>query len=404
MTVTEARSVRPLAAHLTRFVARLRKAGLPIGVDQTTAFAEALTLVQPLSPTQFRAAARATLVTRAHQLPLFETEFDVYWRAVRPRRPQKTPRAPRHRPNTRTSALVSFMAAAHSGLRREIELPDRSGTATSAETFQRKDFSVLTDEEHRALSATLAEMRWRFCQRRTRRQQRRVRGQQLDLREMVRRQARGDLRAGTLAFRGPKLKPRPLVLLADISGSMELYSRVVLQFFHGLSRAVPNAETFVFGTRLTRITDGLALRDVDRALDAVTDQVMDFAGGTRIGESLQTFHRRWSGRVLRRGAVVIIVSDGCEEGAPTLLAEQMHRLVHRCHRLIWLNPRLSQARYEPQVSGMSVALRYVDDFLPIGNLEALRGLARHLGELPRRPSRNYLNAPLRKGDIGEAQR
>ena len=143
-------------------------------------------------------------------------------------------------------------------------------------------------------------------------------------------------------------------------------------------------ECFVFGTRLTRITGQLRLRNIDRALTEAAREIVDWSGGTRIGESLAVFNRRWARRVLRRGAVVVIVSDGWERGDAARLGREMRYLHHRCHRLIWLNPHLGQAGYEPLVEGMATALRWVDDFLPVHNLRSLHELSEWLGRLPAR--------------------
>jgi uncharacterized protein with von Willebrand factor type A (vWA) domain len=183
-----------------------------------------------------------------------------------------------------------------------------------------------------------------------------------------------------------KIKQRPLVLLADVSGSMERYSRILLQFFYGMSHSLERVESFVFGTRLTRITPQLQLRNVDRALDGACAEVVDWAGGTRIGECLRDFNQEWSRRVLSRGAVVIVVSDGWERGDAALLAREMRYLHHRCHRLIWLNPLLGTPGYQPLVEGMAAALPHVDDFLPVHNLDSIQALAAHLAALPERRS------------------
>jgi uncharacterized protein with von Willebrand factor type A (vWA) domain len=178
-----------------------------------------------------------------------------------------------------------------------------------------------------------------------------------------------------------KLKQRPLVLIADISGSMEKYARLLLQFGYSVTRSLRRVECFVFGTRLTRITDELRLRNIDRAVDSAAREVVDWAGGTRIGASLHSFNRRWARRVLGRGAVVLLISDGWEQGEPGTLAHEMRFLQHRCHRLIWLNPLLGRATYRPLVSGMREALHYVDDFMPIHNLQSLSELAAHIEQL-----------------------
>jgi uncharacterized protein with von Willebrand factor type A (vWA) domain len=174
---------------------------------------------------------------------------------------------------------------------------------------------------------------------------------------------------------------RPLVLLADRSGSMEKVSRLVLQFFYCMTHSLKDVECFAFGTRLTRLTPALKLRNIDSALNEAAHDVVDWSGGTRIGESLQVFNRQWSRRILRHGAVVLIISDGWERGDVQVLKQEMRYLHLRCHRLIWLNPLLGKENYQPLVEGMQAALRYVDDFLPIHNLQSLSLLGEHLRTL-----------------------
>jgi uncharacterized protein len=168
------------------------------------------------------------------------------------------------------------------------------------------------------------------------------------------------------------------VLIADISGSMERYARLLLQFFYSVARRLDKVECFVFGTRLTRITQQMRLRNIDAAIDEAAREIVDWAGGTRIGESLQHFNRQWARRVLGRGAVVLLVSDGWDQGPTENLAREMRSLQRRCHRLLWLNPLLGAHEYQPRVAGMAAALPYIDDFLPIHNLQSLHALAERL--------------------------
>jgi uncharacterized protein with von Willebrand factor type A (vWA) domain len=181
--------------------------------------------------------------------------------------------------------------------------------------------------------------------------------------------------------RTPKRKPRPLVVIADISGSMERYTRLLLHFIYGLVQSPGRrVEAFVFSTRLTRITRQLEYKDVDEALSEVSDAVHDWAGGTRTGESLKDFNYHWGRRVLGRGAVVLIISDGWDRGRPELLTKEMDRLHRSCHRLVWLNPLLGSPVYEPLTQGIRAALPHVDDFLPVHNLASLEQLGKLLGE------------------------
>jgi uncharacterized protein with von Willebrand factor type A (vWA) domain len=181
-----------------------------------------------------------------------------------------------------------------------------------------------------------------------------------------------------IAWRAPKLKRRSLVVLCDISGSMDRYSRLFLHFLHALERNLHGVEVFVFSTRLTRITRDLAHRDPDIALAHVATGVQDWSGGTRIGDAIATFNRDWSRRVLDRGAIVLVISDGWDRGEPEVLSSEMARLQRNAYRLIWLNPLLGGEGYEPLTRGLRAALPYVDDFLPVHNLASLEDLARLL--------------------------
>lgn len=384
---TQSETVTPsVESRLVEFVQRLRLLGLPIGVDQAVSFAESFAWIQPFSRSEVYHAARATLVNRQEYLDLFDRAFIEFWEPRRTSpRPQKTPQAPRHRPEEfQRPSLVSFMAEKAKRQSKEIEVTDRTETTTDVEWLRRKDFAKLTEDELRELRQSMAGLRWDFSRRLSHRLVKSRRGRMLDHRETLRRAAKLGGVVVELRHRERKDKTRPLVLIADISGSMELYSRIILQFFHGLSQQLGQTEAFVFGTRLTRVTDAFRLRNVDVALDAVSGEVSDFAGGTRIAESLHAFRKQWGPKVLRRGAVVMVISDGCETGDIEQLAREVRALRRSCYRLIWLNPRLGQRRYEPRVRGMAAVLPHVDDFLPIHNFESLRQLRDHLARLPKR--------------------
>jgi uncharacterized protein with von Willebrand factor type A (vWA) domain len=209
----------------------------------------------------------------------------------------------------------------------------------------------------------------------------------------MRRAFRRSLRSGgeIMAWprRKPKYRPRPLVILADVSGSMERYTRLLLHFVYSLSKGLDRSlEAFVFSTRLTRITHQLRDHDMDRAMKEVSLVVQDWSGGTRIGAAIKDFNYTWVRRVLGRGAVVLLISDGWDRGDPRLLAHEIARLQRSCHRLVWLNPLLGSPDYEPLTRGMQAALPFVDDFMPVHNLTSLEQLANHLLWLgQRRPIR-----------------
>jgi uncharacterized protein with von Willebrand factor type A (vWA) domain len=279
----------------------------------------------------------------------------------------------------------------------EPPLIEATRTFSKQEVLRRKDFAELTAEELDAIKRMMAELVWQLGERRVRRQ-RPGNGQQPDLRRTLRRNLRYGGEILEWARRKPKVRPRPLVIIADISGSMERYTRLLLHFIYSLAEGLDQqVEAFVFSTRLTRITRPLRGRDVDRALQDVSHLVADWSGGTRIGEAIKTFNYDWARRVLGRGAVVLLISDGWDRGDIDLLGKEMARLQRSCHRLIWLNPLLGSPSYEPLTRGMQAALPYIDDFLPVHNLTSLEDLAEHLAGLDgrrrhaQRQQRSYRN-------------
>jgi uncharacterized protein with von Willebrand factor type A (vWA) domain len=220
-------------------------------------------------------------------------------------------------------------------------------------------------------------------------------GSRIDLRRALARSLRTGGDVIELPRRRRRLRPRPIVLLCDVSGSMERYSRMLLHFAHALTRRQRRVEAFLFSTELTRITMQLRARRIGEAVSAVTRAVPDWSGGTRIGAAVRQFHQQWMRRALRGGPVVLLISDGWDRGDPEVLRTQIARLQRSCHRLIWLNPLIGTVGYEPLTRGLQAALPYVDDFLPARTLTNLADLAIHLNALstratqasPLRPSR-----------------
>jgi len=377
------------------FPRMLRQAGLPTSPEQTMAFVQGLALVDIGSREQVYHAARSLLVTRKEQLRLFETIFNRFWRV------QQRGEWPDHgdwqsskqrRPRQRPFNIVSYMAHKARAGDEEVEVVDKAGTFSSLEILQRKAFAEMSPEELEAVKRLMREMRWQVSLRQTRRHVAASRGRKMHLRRVLRAATKYGGVPLELAWQERKIKQRPLVVIADISGSMETYARIMLQFAYSVSHSLKDVECFVFGTRLTRVTGHLKLKNIDRAIGDAAREVLDWSGGTRIGESLRAFNRRWSRRVLRRGAVVLIISDGWERGDVELLESEMRYLQHRSHRIIWLNPLSGKEGYEPRVEGMAAALPYVDDFLPIHNLQSLTALSRRLASLGQHRSLRFHNA------------
>lgn len=381
---------RPLfLALVARFCEQLRRAGLALSVDQAQTFVGAFEWL-PADRQHLYQAGLCCLVSRAEEKPAYDAVFLRFWegRSEAPQG-QPAPVAPRHIPR-RKPALARLLAQRSEPGDPEVDVEDRSLTASPEQVLGRKDFAQLTHAELEALRRLLAQEPWAFVRRLSRRRVASHRGP-VDLRRSSRFWSRLGGQAACLVRSRRKEKPRKLVILADVSGSMELYARVLLMFTHALARRFDGVESFAFATRLSRATPQLNARNPDQALSELCRELTDFGSGTRIGECLRAFNRRYASVALGRGAVVLILSDGCECGDPALLGRELSRVQRRAHRVVWLNPRLGDARYEPTVEGMAVALHNVDDFLPCNNLHSLQALGRRLSELParrRRPSGN----------------
>lgn len=392
---TSFRPRKELLRNLVMFARLLRTAGIEATPDQIVALVAALDHIDLRSREDFRNGARAILVSRRDHLVLFDRAFDLFWQAWTEgnwyRSEEPTPAS---RPAAEEQASKSPQAEA-SEPSEAPEAQDEAApglevaqTYSSLETLRRQDFARLSEAELESIRLLMASFRWDLRLRPARRRVRATRGSALDMRRVWRENLRYGGELLLLTWRRPKLKRRPLVVLCDISGSMERYSRVLLQFLYVLSRGLEKVEAFAFGTRLTRLTRPLHGADVDAALDKAVAAVTDWAGGTRIGESLKAFNFQWGRRVLGQGAIVMIISDGWDRGDTALLETEMQRLQMSCQRLIWLNPLLGDPRYEPLAKGIQSALPYVDDFLPVHNLDSLERLAELLGRAgERRPLR-----------------
>jgi uncharacterized protein with von Willebrand factor type A (vWA) domain len=336
------------------------------------------------SRTDVRAVLRALLVHRHDDLPVFDEAFDLFFRA--------------HGASELTLPLFSLgerarvVAKRAAGAPQSVEVEGVAGGSSSAAAFavgayspvevsRSKDFGEFTAGELEAARRLLMRMPWDPGVRRTRRWERAAHGT-IDLRRILRHNVMHGGALLDLPRRVRREAPRPIVILADVSGSMDRYSRVLLYFACGLARGAGDVESFLFATRLTRVTRRIAAPGGHRAVTRLVRELQDWGGGTRIGEALRTFNTTWARRVMRHGPVVLIVSDGWDRGDPALLDRELARVRRSCARLIWLNPLLGSAQYEPLTRGMQTALRHVDDFLPVHNLTSVERLAMHLRRLP----------------------
>ena len=381
-----------LLPNLLHFSRLLGAAGIDVQAVRTLDVAHAIQHVDIGNRREFYHTLRCLLVHRPQDFPLFDDAFRVFWR---PPPSDWTTTDLRAMGEQRRTGDPQFESPARADSDRTepsvaapLEIDQVAPLSYSdRETIRQKDFAELNESELSQAQRMMADFRWDVGMRRTRRW-RAGRGPTLDLRRLVRRAAthRGELI--DLPRRERKQRRRPLVLLCDVSGSMERYARMLLHFLYCMSGRLDQVEVFVFATRLTRVTRHLGRRRRQHAISQVVPrlprQVPDFAGGTRIGDALRAFNTRWARRVLGHGAVVLVISDGWDRGEPERLGAEMARLQRTAHRLIWLNPLLGSPDYVPQTRGMQAALPSIDDFLPVHNLNSLEELGRHLSTLPTR--------------------
>jgi uncharacterized protein len=369
-----------LVPNILLFGRVLRRAGLDVHPGRMLDALTAVEYVGIRSREDLRATLCALLVHRREDVRLFDDAFDLFWRS----HDVGEGGLPLFSLGERPRVVAKRVSGSDVGLEiHDVTSTDAdaprfaAGAYSDAEVLRSKDFAELTDDEIRRAEALLADLGWRLGTRRTRRWTRGTSGA-VDIRRI----ARVSLKYGGEPIGLPRRyrveKPRPIVALCDVSGSMERYSHMLLMFLCGMMRGTARAESFLFATRLTRVTWQMTRGRVKHGMAALAGSVQDWGGGTRIGESLRAFNIHWARRVMRSGPIVLIVSDGWDRGDPGLLEREMARLRRRCHRLIWLNPLLGSASYEPLTRGMLAALDHVDEFLPAHNLASLEQLALHL--------------------------
>ena len=370
-----------LFKNLIRFGRLLHAAGLGVPAGRMIDVASALDYIDIGHRTDFYFALRGLLVHRRQDLPVFDEMFRAFWREPRQRPPNNLRAMGRQRSLGQPEVVLTGTAPDDEA--RDLPETDRvrpaqiAATSYSAQDALRaKDFAEFTDDELREARRIVAAMRWDLGRRRTWRR-RRNEGREPDLRRVARENIRYGGEPLRVPTRGRTSKPRPLVIIADVSGSMERYARMLLHFIYSVAEGERRVEAFVFATRFTRITGEIARHGV-RDAPMVARHVPDWGGGTRIGDAVRTFNVQWARRVVSRGAIVLLISDGWDRGDPDMLGREMARLQRSCRRLIWLNPLLGAPGYQPLTRGMQAALRFVDDFLPAHNLTSLEALAAHL--------------------------
>ena len=397
---------RRLLGEAVGFGRSLRAARLAIDLGAAVDFARALTLVDIGDREQVRAAGAAVFVRRRDDRATYDAAFDAWWRRRGSRMPPNSgPTTMRNDDDAATEENVPGATPPEAGSERSAMSPDERGTPiptdgseeaddeapiegvvispdaySKGEVLRHREFDRMTPAELRDAERLVDALIPRLERRRTRRYELHSHGRRLAPRAMFRSNLGTGGQLLTWVWRRQIREPRSLVVLCDISGSMERHSRLLLRFIQALSAASEvRTESFVFGTRLTRVTRLLRDRDRDRALARVADSVNDWAGGTRIGDSFRTFNQQWARRSLRTSGVVVVVSDGWDRGDPAIVATETARLRRNCHRLIWLNPLAGTPGYQPLAGGMRAAFPYIDDFLPAGTVASLERLGEILG-------------------------
>ena len=387
--------------NLLRFAEVLRRLGLDAGPASVLDMVRATEHVHIGRRGEFYQAARSIFVHRRQDLPVFDEAFNVFWRKPNTARSGMDLRSMGEQRRFRKPQVsAGHDEPVDDALALEGDPDDDSvsqvnltRTYSAREVLRQKDFAQFSGQEIGEARRMMASLRWDLGQRRTRRMAPGD-GASLDVRRTLRRSLQYGGELFDLAERGPKSRPRSLALICDVSGSMERYTRMLLHFIHTIAVG-QSIEAFLFATRLTRITRQLRYRSIDQAIAEVSRAVPDWAGGTRIGEAVKTFNYQWLRRTLRGQAIVMIISDGWDRGDPELLARETSRLQLSCHRLMWLNPLLGSPDYQPLTQGMQAALPYVDDFLPVHNMNSLQALADRLSDIgpQRAPARAYRPKP-----------
>jgi uncharacterized protein with von Willebrand factor type A (vWA) domain len=380
-----------LADNIVYFARALRKAGVRVGPASVKDAIEAVLVAGIGTRDDFYWTLHSVLVTRREDHLVFDEAFRLFWKSrelIEKLLAMFSPVAPdnreKQRPRAAESRVADAMFEGHRKDQKPQEIPeieiDARLTFSGNEVLRGKDFAQMTAKEVTAAKQAISALRLPFDLVATRRSRPDPHGRRADPRAMMRAALRtgGDLILPK--FRSPRLIHPPLVVLADISGSMSQYTRIFLHFLHALTEKRRRVHTFVFGTRLTNLTRQMRRRDPDEALAETALAVKDWSGGTRIGDTLSEFNRLWSRRVLSQGAVVLLITDGLERDDVAGLSDEMERLHKSCRRLIWLNPLLRFDGFEARARGVRAMLPHVDELRPVHNLDALADLCASLSQ------------------------
>ncbi|HEY6966901.1 MAG TPA: VWA domain-containing protein [Burkholderiales bacterium] len=380
---------RRLSENVMHFARLLRGAGLRLGPDRVLDCVRALELAGCNRREDWYWTMSAVFLSKEEQRPIFDQAFRIFWRdpklvekmmnALLPKTYGRAGKPEQEQSQRLSDALFSQKKPAEEQQQEKIELDARL-TFSSREVLQRMDFDTMSAAELAEAKKMLRELRLPLPLIKTRRNKLSERGKSINLRATLRESLRDGGKVIPLVREAPAWIHPPLVVLCDISGSMNPYARMFLHFLHAITNDRDRVSVFVFGTRLTNVTRQLRHRDVDVAMARVAEAIKDWSGGTRIGWSLREFNWRWARRLLGQNACVLLVSDGLDREAGEGLAEEMQRLHKSCKQLVWLNPLLRYDKFEARPAGVRAMLPHVDRFLPVHNLKSLVDLAHTLSK------------------------
>ena len=386
---------------ITVFGRFLRQAGYSVGTGEIMTAIAAGSKIDLLNREDFRQALKSCLITDHKFIPLFDQLFDLYWR--NPDRIENVSEILRKLYESRLSqaelqSMKDQIKELYNNRLENLKEKEKNVTEDNEEKMldvflyspeeilRSKRFDAYTADELEEAKKFISQWKWEFGERKLRRLHVGRTPHRLNIRGTIRKNIFPTQDFIELQWKERKTKVRPLVVITDISGSMDHYTRILLHFIFTIYSVNKHIEAFTFGTRLTRITHYLRQKDVNDALDLTNDSVEDWSGGTKIGETLEAFNRTWARRVLNGGAVVLIISDGWDTGNIELLNKEADRLHRSCHRVIWLNPNLGYLDFQPLTKGIQTILPHVDKFLPIHNLNSLTELGRVLNQLDKKES------------------
>jgi uncharacterized protein len=377
-------------ANLLAFGRALKQLGVKISLSQVIDTSRSINLVDIAEKEDFRALLRSNLISQKEDFPVFDMVFDCFWREQNYERVpmetleiQGTPTDSQAQEGGEEEGLEEAFAETPAKENVELENLDELSipTYSAQELLNRKDFSEMSVEESRAIARAILLIATKIATQISRRKKHARTGATVDPRWTLRKNIKYGGDVVELVNRKRRIKKTKVVLLCDVSGSMDCYSRFLIQFMYGLQNELWGVETFVFSTSLTRITHLIRTKDIANALEQISGSILGWSGGTNIGRSLQTFNRNFAPAIVTSRTIVVIISDGWDRGDVSLLERQMQDLKRRCKKVIWLNPLLASENYEPLCKGMQAALPYIDLFLSVHNLNSLVALGRTLQKM-----------------------